>query len=153
MKGKTIGYYKNVQNVGDHTAAVDLKVGMGVVLDHVARTAKLPASDDEAKACYRIVSNIADKPEMRNFDWTLLVKAGEKVRADDLTTVANLEMEFAEYEVSTAYDEIAEGDTLVFGTDGLLAKSSDVTGYKVYFEVVKKTAYMGKGLLVVVRVQ
>ena len=35
----------------------------------------------------------------------------------------------------------------------MLAKSADVTGYKVYFEVTKKTAYMGKGVLVVVRVQ
>lgn len=153
MKGKTIGYFKNVQNVGDHTAAVDLKVGMGVVLDRAARTVKLPASDEEAKACFRIVSNINDKAEMRNFEDTLVVKAGEKVRADDLTTVANLEMEFAHYEISTDYASIAVGDKLVFGTDGLLAKSADVTGYKVYFEVTEKTAYMGKGVLVVVRVQ
>lgn len=82
-----------------------------------------------------------------------MVKAGEKVRADDLTTVANLEMEFAHYEISTDYADIAVGDKLVFGTDGLLAKSADVTGYKVYFEVTEKTAYMGKGVLVVVRVQ
>ena len=143
MKAKTIGYYKNVQNVGDVNAAVDLKVGMGVVLNRAAHTANLPASEEEAKACFRIVSNINDKPEMRNF----------KVRADDLTTVANLEMEFASYEISTDYAGISVGDKLVFGTDGLLAKSADVTGYKVYFEVTKKTAYMGKGVLVVVRVQ
>lgn len=99
------------------------------------------------------MSNINDKPEMRNFEETLTVKAGEKVRADDLTTVANLEMEFASYEISTDYAGISVGDKLVFGTDGLLAKSADVTGYKVYFEVTKKTAYMGKGVLVVVRVQ
>ena len=137
MKAKTIGYYKNVQNVGDVNATVDLKVGMGVVLNRAARTANLPASEEEAKACFRIVSNIND----------------EKVRADDLTTVANLEMEFASYEISTDYAGISVGDKLVFGTDGLLAKSADVTGYKVYFEVTKKTAYMGKGVLVVVRVQ
>lgn len=137
MKAKTIGYYKNVQNVGDVNAAVDLKVGMGVVLNRAARTANLPASEEEAKACFRIVSNINDKPEMRNFEETLTVKAGEKVRADDLTTVANLEMEFASYEISTDYAGISVGDKLVFGTDGLLAKSTDVTGYKVYFEVIK----------------
>ena len=121
MKAKTIGYYKNVQNVGDVNAAVDLKVGMGVVLNRAARTANLPASEEEAKACFRIVSNINDKPEMRNFEETLTVKAGEKVRADDLTTVANLEMEFASYEISTDYAGISVGDKLVFGTDGLLA--------------------------------
>lgn len=71
MKAKTIGYYKNVQNVGDVNAAVDLKVGMGVVLNRAARTANLPASEEKAKACFRIVSNINDKPEMRNFEETL----------------------------------------------------------------------------------
>ena len=77
----------------------------------------------------------------------------EQDQRRDLTTVANLEMEFASYEISTDYAGISVGDKLVFGTDGLLAKSTDVTGYKVYFEVTKKTAYMGKGVLVVVRVQ
>lgn len=153
MKPKTIGYIKGVQNVGNCKAAADLKVGMGVILDQAALTAKLPASADEAKACYRIVSNINDKPEMHSFEETLTVKAGEKVRADDLTSVANLEMEFAHYEISTEYSTLAVGDKLVFGTDGLLAKSAAVTGYKVYFEVIKKTAYMGKGVLAVIRVQ
>lgn len=51
MKAKTIGYFKNVQNVGYCKAAVDLKVGMGVILDRAAKTANLPASADEAKAC------------------------------------------------------------------------------------------------------
>lgn len=153
MKPKTIGYIKGVQNVGNCEAAVDLKVGMGVILDQAALTAKLPASEAEAKACYRIVSNINDKPEMHNFEDTLTVKAGEMVRADDLTSVANLEMEFASYEISTDYATLAVGDKLVFGTDGLLAKSGAVTGYKVYFEIIKKTAYMGKGILAIIRVQ
>ena len=55
--------------------------------------------------------------------------------------------------IGATHAGISVGDKLVFGTDGLLAKSADVTGYKVYFEVTKKTAYMGKGVLVVVRVQ
>ena len=154
MKGKTIGYIKGVQNVGDCTAVVDLKVGMGVVLDRAAQTANLPASADEAKACYRIVSNINDKPEMHNFSETLDVLKGECVRADDLTSVANLEIEFAKYEIKDGdYDGLAAGDKLVFGTDGLIAKTADATGYKVYFEVIEKTAYMGLGLLAVIRVQ
>lgn len=153
MKAKTIGYFKNVQNVGDHTAAVDLKVGMGVVLDRVARTVSLPKDAAEAKACFRIVSNINDKPEMHNFGETLDVKKGEKVRADDLTSVANLEIEFASYEISTDYKTLDASDKLVFGTDGLLAKASSVDGYKVYFEITKKTAYMGEGILAIIRVQ
>ena len=152
MKPKTIGYYKNVQNVGTCKATAELKLGMGVILDRAAKTASLPASDAEAKACHRIVTNINDKPEMHNYSETVVVAKGDYVRADDLTSVANLEIEFAHYEISTDYADIAEKDTLVFGTDGLLVKG-DPDGYKVYFEVIKKTAYMGKGILAVIRMQ
>ena len=49
MKYKTIGAFKNVQNVPYCKAASDMKVGMGVILDRVAKTATLPASEDDAK--------------------------------------------------------------------------------------------------------
>ena len=153
MKYKTIGAFKNVQNVGYCKAAVDLKVGMGVILDRVAKTAALPASEDEAKACHRIVTNINDKPEMHNFSEAVVVLKDEFVRADDLTTVANMEIEFAQAEISGDYSALVAGDKLVFGTDGLIAKTTDATGYKVYFEVISKTAYMGAGILAVIRVQ
>lgn len=154
MKAKTIGYYKNVQNVGYCKAAVDLKVGMGVILDRVAKTASLPADETEAKACHRIVTNINDKPEMHNYSETVEVKKDEYVRADDLTSVANMEMEFAKYEIKDGdFDGLVAKDKLVFGTDGLITKIADATGYKVYFEVVEKTAYMGAGILTVIRVQ
>ena len=97
MKPKTIGYYKNVQNVGTCKATAELKLGMGVILDRAAKTASLPASDAEAKACHRIVTNINDKPEMHNYPETVVVAKGDYVRADDLTSVANMEMEFAHY--------------------------------------------------------
>lgn len=154
MKPKTIGYYKNVQNVGTCKATAELKLGMGVILDRAAKTASLPASDAEAKACHRIVTNINDKPEMHNYSETVVVAKGDYVRADDLTSVADMEMEFAHYEIKDGdYDGLAKGDKLVFGTDGLIAKTADATGYKVYFEFVEKTAYMGKGALLVIRVQ
>ena len=154
MKPKTICYYKNVQNVGTCKATAELKLGMGVILDRTAKTASLPASDAEAKACHRIVTNINDKPEMHNYSETVVVAKGDYVRADDLTSVANMEMEFAYYEIKDGdYDGLAKGDKLVFGTDGLIAKTADATGYKVYFEFVEKTAYMGKGALLVIRVQ
>ena len=153
MKYKTIGAFKNVQNVGNCKADTDLKVGMGVILDRVAKTAKLPSSDAEAKACHRIVTNINDKPEIPLLnDWNV-IKKGEFVRADDLTTVANLEAELAKDEISTDFTTIAVGDKLVFGTDGLFAKVTDVDGYKVFFEVIEKTAYMGAGVLAIIRVQ
>lgn len=153
MKYKTIGAFKNVQNVGYCEATEDMAVGMGVMLDRVNKTASLPASEDEAKACHRIVTNINDKPEMHNFSETVVVLKGEKVRADDLTTVANLEIEFAQSEIKDDIADLAAGDKLVFGTDGLIAKTADADGYKVYFEFVEKTAYMGSGILAVIRVQ
>ena len=73
-------------------------------------------------------------------------------RSDDLTSVANMEMEFADYEINGGVDSVDAGDTLVFGTDGLIVKGTS-DGYKVYFEVIEKTAYMGKGILAVIRVQ
>ena len=152
MKGKTIGYYKNVQNVGYCVADTDVNVGMGVILNRAEKTAKLPASEDEAKKCHRIVSNINVNPEMHNFADTLTIKKGEYVRADDLLTVINMEMEFADYEVADGVESLNAGDKLVFAeTTGLLKKSEAVTDYTVYFEVIEKTAYMGKGILAVVR--
>ena len=64
MKYKTIGAFKNVQNVPYCKAASDMKVGMGVILDRVAKTATLPASEDDAKKVVYIVTNINDKPEL-----------------------------------------------------------------------------------------
>lgn len=153
MKYKTIGAFKSVQNVGNCKAASELKVGMGVILDRVNKTASLPADDTEAKACHRIVTNINDKPEMHNYSQAVIVPEGDFVRADDLTTVANLEIEFAASEIKDEYADIAVSDKLVFGTDGLLAKSDDTADYKVYFDVIEKTAYMGSGILAIIRVQ
>ncbi len=153
MKYKTIGAFKNVQNVGYCKATVDMKVGMGVVLDRVAKTAALPASDAEAKACHRIVTNINDQPEIPMLNEWNTVLAGNFVRADDLLSVENMEIEFAASEISGDITTLAAGDKLVFGTDGLIVKAADATGYKVYFEVIEKTAYMGSGILAVIRVQ
>lgn len=151
MKAKTIGYFKNVENIPYCKAAVDLKVGMGVVLDLPNKSAALPASADEAKACHYIVTNINDKPEQHNYTETLDVLQGEFVRADDLTSVANLELCFANAEINGGVDALNAGDTLVFGTDGRPVKGA-ATGYKVYFEVIEKTGYMGKGVRVAIRV-
>lgn len=60
MKYKTIGAFKNVQNVPYCKADVDLKVGMGVMVDRKNKLVKLPASSDEAKKAQYIVTNIND---------------------------------------------------------------------------------------------
>lgn len=148
MKYKTIGAFKNVQNVPYCKAAVDLHVGMGVILDRVAKTAALPADDSEVKEVVCIVTNINDKPELHNSPETYVVNAGEYVRADDLRTVNGLEAEFAAFEINGGTDALSVGDVLVFGTDGLLVKTSDATGYAVSFKVIEKTMYMDDGVLV-----
>jgi hypothetical protein len=151
MKYKTIGAFKNVQNVPYCKAASDLYVGMGVIIDRADKTATKPADETECKACHYIVTNICDKPETRN-STDFVVKQGEYVRADDLTTVANMEVEFASSEITTAYVSLAVGDTLVFGTDGKLAKETILTGYGVYFEILEKTGYCDSGVLALIHV-
>lgn len=147
MKYKTIGAFKNVQNIPYCKATEDMKVGMGVVLDRAAKTASLAEDDTAAKAIVHIVTNINDKPELHNSSETYVVNAGEYVRADDLRTVNGLEIEFAAFEIDGGTDGLAAGDALVFTTSGLVKKVADATGYAVSFKVIAKTAYMDDGIL------
>lgn len=151
MKYKTIGAFKSVQNVPDCVADVDLKVGMGVILDRFERKVKLPSGDPDCKACHRIVTNIDIKPDATPDERRTVLK-GEYVRADDLTTVANLEIEFAADELTTELTTVNAKDKLVFDTTGKLKVETSVDDYKVYFEVIEKTGYMGGGVLAVIRV-
>lgn len=147
MKYKTIGAFKNVQNVPYCKAATDMKVGMGVILDRANKEAALPTSAAEAKTVHYIVTNINDKPEILTSIDAFVVKEGEYVRADDLHTVNEMEIEFAAFEITDGTDDLDVGDTLVFGEDGVLVAADDVDGYAVYFTVIKKTGYMGDGIL------
>ena len=147
MKYKTIGAFKNVQNIPYCKATEDMKVGMGVVLDRAAKTASLAEDDTAAKAIVHIVTNINDKPELHNSPETYVENAGEYVRADDLRTVNGLEIEFAAFEIDGGTDGLAAGDALVFTTSGLVKKVADATGYAVSFKVIAKTAYMDDGIL------
>ena len=147
MKYKTIGAFKNVQNIPYCKAAVDMKVGVGVVLDRVAKTASLAEDDTAAKGIVYIVTNINDKPELHNSPETYVVNAGEYVRADDLRTVNGLEIEFAAFEIDGGTEDLAAGDVLAFTTSGLVKKVADATDYAVSFKVIAKTAYMDDGIL------
>lgn len=150
MKYKTIGAFKNLQNVPYCKASENMAVGMGVLIDRVNKTVALPDDATECKSVVYMVSNINDKPEMHNSADTFAVKTGEFVRCDDLRTVNGMEIELAESEINggaTTITSLSANDTLVFGTDGLLKKETTLTGYAVYFKVIKKTAYMGNGIL------
>lgn len=145
MKYKTIGAFKNVQNIPYCKADVNLKVGMGVVLDKVNKTAKLPTAD-EAKITSYIVTNIVDQPEIRNSN-DFVVKKGDYVRADDLRTVNGMEVEFAASEITGGTTTLAKGDLIGFDATGKLAKIADATGYNTHFKVLEKTSYNDDGIL------
>ena len=145
MKYKTLGAIKGVQNVPYCKAAEDMRVGMGVILDRVAKTASLPAGN--VQDVTYIVTNINDKPECGNTAEATLVLKDEFVRADDLRTVTGLEAEFSADEITTTYDTLAVGDELVFGADGKLVKGASA-GYAIFFKVIAMTAYMDGGVLV-----
>ena len=146
MKYHTIGAFKNVENIPYCKATVDMKVGMGVILDRENETAALPTTEAECKAVHYMVSNIDDKFLFCSHVERGTVEAGEFVRADDLTTVANLEIEFADSEISDDYKTLNPGDKLVFTTDGVIAKSNSVDDYKVYFEMIALSAHHGGGI-------
>ena len=147
MKGKTIGYFKNVQNIPYCKAAVDLKVGMGVILDRESGLAKLPKDVAEAKTVVYVVSNINDKPELHLSSLTADVNKGEFVRVDDMHTVNRLEVEISYREINGGTNGLAKNDMLVYGTDGLLVKTADASGYALAFRVMEKTTYKGDGVL------
>lgn len=146
MKYSTIGAFKNVQNIPYCKADVDMRVGMGVILDRAAKSVKLPTTADECKQVQYIATNIQDKYQVCEHDKAGLIKAGEYVRADDLASVANMEIEFGDSEIKDEYTDLKAKDKLVYNTDGLLEKVSDVNGYKVYFEVIAFSAHKGGGI-------
>ena len=147
MKGKTIGYFKNVQNIPYCKAAAPLKVGMGVILDRENKLVKLPADEDEAKQVVYVVSNINDKPELHLSHLTADVAEGDFVRVDDMHTVNRLEVEIAHSEINGGTEGLAKDDMRVYGTDGLLAKAADASGYALAFRVMELTTYKGDGVL------
>lgn len=151
MKYKTIGAFKSVQNIPYCKANVDLKAGMGVVLDRENKLAKLPTAD-EAKLISYIVTNIVDQPEIRNSN-DFVVKKDEFVRADDLRTVNGLEIEFAANEITGGTTALVKNDLLGFDATGKLAKITDSTGYKTYFKVLEKTSYNDDGILAEISAQ
>lgn len=148
MKYKTIGAFKNVQNIPYCKAEAELHVGMGVKIDRVNKKVSLPSDETEAKKVTYIVTNINDKPELHNSPETYVVAAGEYVRADDLRTVNGLEIEFAGFEIDGGTASVSVGDNLGFTESGLVKKvESGEDEYAVIFKVIAKTAYMDDGIL------
>ncbi len=150
FKPMTIGYYKQVRNNPRCKAEVDLMAGMVVVVDEAGRKAALPTAE-EAKGEIWIVSNIIDKPEIRNKeDFTVL--AGEYVRADFLADAKELPIELDFRVIGTDFDTINIGDKLVANAEGKWEVAVDTTGYAVSLEVIEKSGFGDKGVAAVVKI-
>lgn len=143
FKFHEIGNYKTAHNIGFCEAKVVFRNGMGAVVDEAKKEATLPgASDTEIY----VVMNKIDKPEIHTpNDFT--VEVGEYPRLFELASIKNrlVDMDMDAVAASLKYTDIAVGDKLVYGTDGMLVKDSG-TG-TVGYEVVEKTAFGGEGIL------
>ena len=119
FKPVTIGYYKQVRNNPRCVAKADLLAGMAVTIDEAKREAKLPTTDT-AKGDLWIVSNIIDKPEIRNKD-DFKINSGEYVRADLLVDARELLIELDSSVIKDT--SVKVGDTLVANSNGKGSKS------------------------------
>lgn len=151
FKFGTIGSFKQVRNNPRCKAEKDFAIGTAVVLDEATKLAKAPVDDDVKGELY-VVGNIIDKPEINdNRDFKVL--KDEYVRGFLLSDLKDLPVELDSKVVVTDYASIKVGDKLVAKTDtGLWEVNAEVTGYKIYLEVVEKTTFFDKGLYCMVRV-
>lgn len=150
FKPMTIGYYKQVRNNPRCKAEVNLMAGMAVVIDETNKKASLPTAEG-AKGELWIVSNIIDKPEIRNKE-DFVIPAGEYVRADLLADAKELIVELDFRVIETDYATLKIGDKLVANTEGKWEVAADVTGYAIYLEIVEKSSFGDKGIAAVVKI-
>lgn len=148
FKPVTIGYYKQVRNNPRCVAKADLLAGMAVTIDEAEREAKLPTTDT-AKGDLWIVSNIIDKPEIRNKD-DFKINSGEYVRADLLADARELLIELDSSVIKDTSVEV--GDTLVANSNGKWEVKADIAGYKIYLEVIELSTFGGSGVVALVKV-
>lgn len=104
-------------------------------------------TDEEVKAGNGYVMfNLIDKPEILNTD-DYHVKKGENIRAYRLKDVVGLKFDMSADLVTDAFKNVDKGDFLVGRSDADVNDPmkwkvvEDVTGYKVYLKVVKKTTF------------
>lgn len=149
IKFANIGDFKVAQNFGYLKTPVVLENGMAVTYNLKTKAVALPTAKTAKQAGLAVVMNRIDKPEtLTPNDYR--IEIGEFPRIFTLASLAGHLFDMDEAVVTTAYNTLAVGDKLVVGTDGKWAKSTDVSGYAEYLEVVEKTSFGGNGLRVVV---
>lgn len=147
IKFANIGDFKVAQNFGYLKTPVVLENGMAVTYDLKTKAVALPTTTTAKQAGLAVVMNRIDKPKTPN-DYR--IEVGEFPRIFTLASLAGHLFDMDDAVVTTAYNTLVVGDKLVVGTDGKWVKSTDVSGYAEYLEVVEKTSFGGNGLRVVV---
>jgi len=141
--------YLNKSNHPDVIATVDTYNGniFKIVTSAGVDTAVPFATDAEVKSGDAYVMwNIIDKPEILNTE-DYKVGVGENIRAFRLKDFADEKMDVSADGVMDAFSAVNVGHTLVSrcaaDTSNVmgLKKVADVTGYSIYYTVVKKTTF------------
>lgn len=149
IKFANIGDFKVAQNFGYLKTPVVLENGMAVTYNLKTKAVALPTAIIAKQAGLAVVMNRIDKPEtLTPNDYR--IEIGEFPRIFTLASLAGHLFDMDDAVVTTAYNTLAVGDKLVVGTDGKWVKSTDVSGYAEYLEIVEKTSFGGNGLRVVV---
>lgn len=137
--------YLNVPNHPEIKATVDTYNGYQFKLVGDTAVPHATAAEVQSGEAY-VMWNIIDKPEIINTD-DYKVKTGEAIRAWRLKDLVGLKLDLSADLVTDAFTGVAEGAKLVGRsavdtTDTQKWKvAADVTGYKLYLEVVKKTTF------------
>ena len=149
IKFKDVGDFKNARNIGTVATPIELTNGKLVTLNKVTGTIALPTTDT-AKGSLWVVMNERESIPYTGTTDDYVVKIGGYPRLFDVTTLKGATLEMNDKCLTTKYDDIAKGDTLVADTNGNFVKTDDATGYEASFTVIDKTSYGGNVLEVAV---
>lgn len=149
IKFANIGDFKVAQNFGYLKTPAVLENGMAVTYNLKTKAVALPTATTAKQAGLAVVMNRIDKPEtLTPNDYR--IEVGEFPRIFTLASLAGHLFDMDDAVVITDYNKLIVGDKLVVDTDGKWAKSTDVSAYAEYLEIVEKTSFGGNGLRVVV---
>lgn len=146
IKFETIGMHKYIKNDPTVKAHADIDNGYVFTIDSNHKTAA-PTSTT-AKGLDLWFAHNERYDDNRYTDAKILT--GEYVNAYLLKEFDHQNLIIDEDSLTTAFDSLAVGDTMVVDTYGKFAKETTLTGYKVYVTILEKMVFGAKNA---VRVQ
>ncbi len=142
LKVKTIGMINdNKKSFPIVKAHADIINGYFCTITDEATVA--PTADTAKGADIYVVMNTINGDDSYT---DAVVKAGENVNAFLVKQWDKQNLQLNVNHLTTAYGSVAKDDKLVIDATGKLVKQADVTGYAIYFRVVKKIQFAGNGL-------